>query len=199
MAETPEQFYARAAAAFGPDGRLALPDMTGWGGVFPFESDGLRVAALHPPAPEPAREGSDGTCGVCDTPRPPVWSDERWTLSLPSTAGSVLVLMLEPRQHVDFTGLSDDDAAELGRLSVHVARAIESLPHIARAHVYRIGDGAEHLHVWFFARPAEQLQLRGSYLVVWDDLLPPQREEFRQADAQAVATALAAAYGGFAA
>ena len=80
--------------------------------------------------------------------------------------------MLEPRRHVDFADLDDDLAAELGRLSVHVARAIEALPHVARAHVYRIGDGGEHLHIWFFARPAEQLQLRGSYLVSWDDILP---------------------------
>jgi diadenosine tetraphosphate (Ap4A) HIT family hydrolase len=118
---------------------------------------------------------------------------------VPSAPSGVLVLILEPRQHVDFAELDDDLAGQLGRLSVHLARAIESLPHIARAHVYRIGDGAEHLHVWFFARPGDQLQLRGSYLVSWDDLLPPLPEEVRQGDARAVATALAASYGGSAA
>jgi diadenosine tetraphosphate (Ap4A) HIT family hydrolase len=197
--ETPDEFYTRAAASFGADGRLPLPDLTGWAAVFPFEPDGLRVAPLQPPAPEPAREGTDGSCRACDHPRPSIWSDARWSLTVPGAPSGVLVLILEPRQHVDFTDLDDDHAAELGRLSVHLARAIESLPHVARAHVYRIGDGAEHLHIWFFARPAEQLQLRGSYLVSWDDLLPPLPDEVRQADARAIATALAASYGGSAA
>ena len=196
MAETPAEFYDRVIAAADADGRLPLPDMTGWEAVFPFVMDGLRVAALQPPAPEPAREGTDGACRACDRPRPPIWSDEHWTLTLPSAPSGVMVLIVEPRRHVDFTDLDDDLAAELGRLSVHLARAIEALPHIARAHVYRIGDGGEHLHVWFFARPAEQLQLRGSYLVSWDDILPPLPAESRRADAAAVASALARSYGG---
>ena len=192
MAETPQQFYARVIATADADGRLPLPDLTGWAAVFPFEPDGLRVAALQPPAPEPAREGTEGTCRACDHPRPPIWSDERWTLTMPRVASGVFVLVLEPRRHLDFIDLDDDLAAELGRLSVRVARAIEALPNVARAHVYRIGDGGEHLHIWFFARPAEQLQLRGSYLVSWDDLLPPLPDEVRRADADAVARALAA-------
>jgi diadenosine tetraphosphate (Ap4A) HIT family hydrolase len=196
VAETPDEFYARVIAAADADGRLPLPDMTGWEAVFPFVMDGLRVAALHPPAPEPAREGTDGTCRTCDHPRPPVWSDERWTLTVPSAASGVFVMILEARRHVDFADLDDDLASELGRLSVHLARAIEALPHVARAHVYRIGDGGEHLHIWFFARPAEQLQLRGSYLVSWDDILPPLPEKSRRADADAVARALAASFGG---
>jgi hypothetical protein len=41
----------------------------------------------------------------------------------------------------------------MGVLTTHIARHVEALPHIARSHVYRIGDGGAHLHVWFFARP----------------------------------------------
>ena len=80
--------------------------------------------------------------------------------------------MLHPRDHYDLGDLPDELAAELGVLTAHVVRHLEALPHIARAHVYRIGDGGAHLHIWFFARPAGQAQLYGSWLVVWDDLLP---------------------------
>jgi hypothetical protein len=70
------------------------------------------------------------------------------------------------------------------------------LPHISRAHVYRIGDGGAHLHIWFFARPEGQAQLYGSWLVVWDDLLPEYPAEVAEADAAVVADALIASHGG---
>jgi len=76
-------------------------------------------------------------------------------------------------------------------------RAIEALPHIARAHVSRWGDGGAHLHVFFLARPAGFAQLRGTFLAVWDDLLPAVPAGHRDRDAAAVASALAA-HGGHA-
>jgi hypothetical protein len=62
--------------------------------------------------------------------------------------------------------------------------------------VYRIGDGGAHLHVWFFARSEGQAQLLGSWLVVWDDLLPEYPAEVADADAAIAANALAASSGG---
>jgi len=116
--------------------------------------------------------------------------------STESRVGVPLVLMLYPREHHDLADLRDERAAELGVLSTHIARHMESLPHIARAHVYRIGDGGAHLHMWFFARPEGQAQLYGSWLVVWDDLLPEYPAEPADADAAAVADALCVSYGG---
>jgi hypothetical protein len=87
-------------------------------------------------------------------------------------------------------------AAELGVLTTHIARHVQALPHVSRAHVYRIGDGGAHLHVWFFARPEGQAQLYGSWLVVWDDLLPEYPAAVAEADAASVADALVASYGG---
>jgi hypothetical protein len=78
-----------------------------------------------------------------------------------------------------------------GLLTVRIARAIEALPHIARAHVSRWGDGGSHLHVWFFARPAGFAQLRGTCLALWDDLLPAVPAAHRDRDAATVAAALA--------
>jgi diadenosine tetraphosphate (Ap4A) HIT family hydrolase len=113
-----------------------------------------------------------------------------------SGAGVPLVLMLHPRDHYDLTDLPDDLAAQMGVLTTHIGRHIEARPNISRAHVYRIGDGGAHLHVWFFARPTGQAQLYGSWLVVWDDLLPQYPDDIATDDAAAVVEALVASYGG---
>jgi hypothetical protein len=84
----------------------------------------------------------------------------------------------------------------LGVLSTHVARHVQALPDISPCHVYRIGDGCAHLHVWFFARPEGQAQLFGSWLVVWDDLLPEYPSALAGTDAAVVADALVASHGG---
>jgi diadenosine tetraphosphate (Ap4A) HIT family hydrolase len=104
--------------------------------------------------------------------------------------------MLSPKEHVDLTELSDDLASELGRLVVHTARAVEALPHIARAHMSRWGDGGAHLHVFFFARPEGFVQLRGTCFAIWDDLLPPTPKDVRDADALLVAREIELSYGG---
>jgi hypothetical protein len=105
------------------------------------------------------------------------------------------VLMLIPRQHFDLDDLPDDWAAELGVLSTHIGRHIEALPNVARAHVYRVGDGGAHLHIWFLARPLGQGQLFGSWLPVWDDLLPEYPDDLAQRDAETVARTLQHSYG----
>ena len=76
-----------------------------------------------------------------------------------------------------------------------VARAIASVQEVGRVHVNRWGDGSEHFHIWFLARPQGMRQLRGALLAVWDDLLPkvPQSEWDR--NRRAVAEAMAAGGG----
>jgi hypothetical protein len=51
-------------------------------------------------------------------------------------------------------------------------RAVRAVEGVGRVHVCRWGDGAEHLHWWFMARPARMPQLLGSFAAVWDDVLP---------------------------
>lgn len=198
MAETPEQLYARVCAASDAAGRLPVPDVASWD-TFPFESDGLRVVTLRAPElPEPPREGEgDRPCRGCTSEGRSVWQDETWRLR-PWTdpSGAPLVLILEPHAHHDLADLPDEMAADLGRLTVHIARAVEALPYVARCHVMRIGDGGAHLHVFFFARPAGFPQLRGSCFVLWDDVLPPTPVGQRDDDARSVARALAESYGG---
>jgi hypothetical protein len=197
MALRPDEFYDHALAAADSEGRLPLSRMTGWE-ISPFEQEGLRVAPLRAPAvPEPPRHGEDpADCGTCGKRDEGIWFTRNWRLSRVGGVGVPLVLMLYPRDHYDMNDLPDELAAELGVISAHIVRHVEGLPHIARSHVYRIGDGGAHLHVWFFARPQGQAQLFGSWLVVWDDLLPEYPGDVADADAEAVADALTASYGG---
>jgi diadenosine tetraphosphate (Ap4A) HIT family hydrolase len=199
MPLTPDEFHANALKGADSEGRMALSRLTAWE-IFPFESDGLRVVPLKKPeTPEPTRRGENGSpCDSCASAgRGEIWQDDRWRLiTFSEPSGSPLVMMLLPKVHVDLTDLPDELASELGMLIAHVARAIESLPHIARAHVSRWGDGGAHLHVFFFARPAGFAQLRGTCLAIWDDLLSPTPREVRDSDALDVARALATSYGG---
>jgi diadenosine tetraphosphate (Ap4A) HIT family hydrolase len=197
MPLSPDEFYAHAIAAADEEQRLPLSRMTGWD-ISPFEADGLQVSRLRPPVdPEPARQGEDpASCGSCRRKDQGVWLDDHWRLTRVEGVGVPLALMLHPRDHYDLADLTDDLAAQLGVLSTHIARHVESLSHIGRCHVYRIGDGAAHLHVWYLARPAGQAQLFGSWLVVWDDLLPEYPAATAEADAATVADALVGSYGG---
>ncbi|GIF63120.1 hypothetical protein Ais01nite_11550 [Asanoa ishikariensis] len=197
MALSPDEFYEHAVAAADSERRLPLARMTGWD-ISPFEPDGLRVPPLRPPVlPEPPRDGEDPSdCVSCRGRDKGIWFDDRWRLTQIAGAGVPLVLMLHPRDHYDLVDLPDDLAAELGVLSTHIARHVQALPHISRAHVYRFGDGGAHLHIWFFARPEGQAQLFGSWLVVWDDLLPVYPADLAEADAVTVVDALTASYGG---
>lgn len=197
MALRPDQFYDHAVTVADSERRLPLARMTGWD-ISPFEQDGLRVAPLRPPVlPEPARHGEDpAQCRNCQERDEGIWLNDHWRLARVPGVGVPLVLMLYPRDHYDMADLPDDLAAELGLLTTRIVRHVQALPHISRAHVYRIGDGGAHLHVWFFARPEGQAQLYGSWLVVWDDLLPEYPADVAEADAAIVADALVASHGG---
>jgi len=197
MAMRPDEFYEHALAAADDERRLPLARMTGWD-ISPFEQEGLCVAPLRPPVvPEPPRHGEDPSdCSSCRKRDEGIWFDDRWRLTRIAGVGVPLVLMLHPRDHYDLADLPDEMAAELGVLTTHIARHVQALPHVSRAHVYRIGDGGAHLHIWFFARPEGQAQLYGSWMVVWDDLLPEYPAAMAEADAANVADALIASYGG---
>jgi hypothetical protein len=198
MAESPEDLYARIVAQVGEGGRLPMTPAADWD-VFPWEVvDGALVPkVLAPPLPvEAPREGDPGgrPCGACatDGERPALlWENEGWTLRSMPRGGMPLILMLEPREHLDYTDLDDDQAAELGRLSLWITRIMSHLEHVGRVHVMRIGDGSAHLHVWFIARPERFGQILGSFALEYDDMLPPTPEESWLADQRTVAQRLA--------
>ena len=97
-----------------------------------------------------------------------------------------------PRAHHDLGDLSAELQAELGPLLVRVERAVASISGVGRVHVCRWGDGGAHFHVWFIARPERLPQLKGSFLAIWDDILPPLPEALWRQNLETVAAALRA-------
>ena len=77
-----------------------------------------------------------------------------------------------PRRHTDLSGLTDSEAARMGVLLANLERAIVEVLDVPRIHASRWGDGSEHLHWWIYGRPTGVLQLRGTFLALWEDLLP---------------------------
>ncbi|MFI6758208.1 hypothetical protein ACIBF5_03545 [Micromonospora sp. NPDC050417] len=157
-----------------PHTPLSVPDFAKWPS-FPFEGD-LRVKHLDDPVDvEPARKGEGSAeCLSCNAPDDAyIWVSERWRVrAMDRPTGLPMVLILESRSHLDLGDLPNLLAAELGVMTVRLERAIRSLDGVARVHVNRWGDGSAHLHMWFLARPYGQLQLRGTFLSLWDAILP---------------------------
>jgi diadenosine tetraphosphate (Ap4A) HIT family hydrolase len=194
MTYTPDEFYARVRAHADPDGRLPLPAQSMWE-IFPFEHEALRVKPFEPPVlPEPPRGGEgDKACGRCADPeRDVVWSDERWVLAAwGEPVGLPFAATLMPKAHLDLGDLDEAYAAELGVLTVRISNAVEALGNVGRVHVNKWGDGGAHLHVVYLARPAGFLQLRGSNLALWEEMLPRVPDDVLAADLSTVARALA--------
>jgi diadenosine tetraphosphate (Ap4A) HIT family hydrolase len=199
MPLTPDEYFENATSLGEEKERRALAALADWE-PFPFEVESLRAAKLRrPEVPEAPRNGEDpATCrGCAANDGLAVWQNNQWRLiAMSEPSGSPLVLMLMPKDHFDLGNLPDALAAQLGQIVVHVARAVESLDHIARAHISRFGDGGAHLHIFILARPEGFIQLRGSFFTVWDDLLAPVPRTVRDADAARVGELLAASYGG---
>jgi len=188
--------HARVLAA-SEQGRLPTPAMAAWE-IFPWEADGGAVVpkVLAAPGAEEPRRGEPGgpDCGACSgfAHAEVIWEDEQWVLTTsPEPTGLPLVLTLWSREHLDIGDFDDEHAAELGRIANRLVRILEAMPGIGRAHVNRWGDGSSHFHLWFFARPEGFAQIKGSYAVEWDDILPPVPHEVRRTDLHAVATKLA--------
>jgi len=172
--ETPEQLWERAKDS------LRMPPVEEWD-TFPFDGE-FRPRALEAPAEQdPQRHGEGGVdCHACTSDDDAyLWTDARWRLrAFDKPTGLPMVVLLEPRAHYAEPGdLPDADAAELGVMLARVERAVRAVPDIGRVHVCRWGDGGEHLHWWFMARPARFPQLIGSFAAVWDEVLPPLPED----------------------
>ena len=170
-----------------------MPPVDEWE-TFPFEGE-MRPRPLDPPVEvDRPRLGAGGVdCHRCGAPDEDyLWTNERWRVRALGPTGLPLVAMLEPREHFADPGdLPDELAAELGVLLARIEQAVRSVGEIGRVHVCRWGDGSEHLHWWFMARPARLPQLIGSFAAIWDDILPPVPEEIWRKDVEMLKAALA--------
>ena len=176
MPETPEQLHARAVDA------LRMPPVEEWE-EFPFDGQMSPRALLPPVEREEPRRGEGGVdCWSCAKPDDDyLWTDASWRLLPAHPNGLPVVVFLEPREHYSEPGdLPEDLAMEMGSMLSRVERAVRSVGEIGRVHVCRWGDGSEHLHWWFMARPARIPQLIGSFAAIWDDILPPTPDDVWQ-------------------
>ena len=177
--------------------RVSTAPLTG-NDLWPFDVDLETVALEEPRMPEPPRGGTGGVyCSSCRrTAGFDVWQNARWAVGIPAEpSGLPILAVLISQAHHDLEDLPADLASELGPMIQRVSRAMGSLEDVGRVHVNRWGDGSEHFHVWFLARPKGMWQLRGALLAAWDDLLPkvPQQEWDR--NRRAVAEGLAVGGG----
>ena len=185
MTETPEEFYARTKDV------LRMPPLEDWE-TFPFEGE-IRLRGLQPPAEDEKRRFGEGgiDCHACGKPADDrIWEDEHWQLTAVGPTGLPIVLILEPKGHYDIETLPAELAVELGPLMQRIERAIRAAGDIGRVHIGRWGEGGEHLHWWFMARPARMRQLSDSFAAIWDDILPPVPEDVWRASVAKVVAAL---------
>jgi hypothetical protein len=184
--ESPEELWRRA------HGALRTPPVEEWES-WPFEGP-VTPRELAPPEPEERpRHGQGGVeCRRCiEGDAGAVWADDDWIVRpLAEPTGLPMVVLLETREHLDFHELTPRLAAALGPLLVRIQRAVAGIDGVGNVHVCRWGDGSEHFHYWFMARPARMPQLAGSFAAIWDDILPPTPPEVWRANLELVRAAL---------
>ncbi|HSE07646.1 MAG TPA: hypothetical protein VLB29_03185 [Nocardioidaceae bacterium] len=193
MPESAEEVYARVVAQVGEGGRLPMPPTQEWD-IFPWEGE-MVPKVVQPPveAEEPRWGEGDKPCSCENSePRNAIWRSDRWVVTSTEKPGGLpLILTLSPLEHLDFSDLDDDLAAEYGKVSNWLHRIMAGLPNIGRVHVCKWGDGGSHMHVWFIARTARLTTVLGSPAIEWDEMLPPVPEEIWRADLHEVARKMA--------
>jgi len=149
--------------------------MTEWD-IFPFEGD-LRVKTLLDPVlPEPARSGEPGgdPCASCRRPdEHHLWADQDWRVVASPEPTPVPFVLLETRRHHDVDDLPPGLLGQLGPMIQRIDSAFMGTGQFGRVHFSRWGDGGSHFHLWFYGRPVGALQLLGTFLPVWNGVLPP--------------------------
>ncbi len=167
---------------------------------FPFEGE-ITVRPLDRPIiPEPPRVGEPGgdPCLVCTGSEDEyaIWRDEQWRLMAGmQPIGLPMVALLVPNAHHTLDTLPPELTASLGPMIQRAAAAIRRIPGVGRTHFNRWGDGSEHFHVWFLARPLGMMQLRGAMIAAWDDMLPTVPDDEFRNNCRIVAEALSEVSG----
>jgi hypothetical protein len=193
MPESAEEVYARVVDAVGENGRLPMGPSAAWD-IFPWEGEMVPKVLQPPVEAEEPRWGERGRpCSCAEGEwRNAVWRNDRWVLTSGEGPGGLpLVLVLQPLEHIDFSDMDDDLAAEYGRVSHWLHRIMAGLPNIGRVHICKWGDGGAHMHVVFIARTARLADIKGSMAIEWDEMLPPVPEEVWRADLREVARKMA--------
>jgi len=191
--ELPSEYHRRL-----PYGERVSPEPMVGQPFFPFDGEFQVVPLDQPVLPEPPRNGESGgnPCRTCEDPEwSAIWGDDQWILKGGLQNGLQMVALLVPREHYRLDNLPPELTATLGPMIQRIAGAIRRIEGVGRTHFNRWGDGSEHFHIWFLARPLGMMQLRGAMIAAWDDLLPKIPDAEAQANARTVASALAEVSG----
>lgn len=190
-----QEFLERAQAAADESGRLRLGQQPGWD-VFPFEVDGLRARPLTEyTVPEPDRTKAPESCGTCkalDREDLVLHVGEQLAVVRPGGFNLPFVANIVSREHAPLDDLDADALAEMGLLIGRTYSALKGLDEVGNVHINKWENGGGHLSVTLLARPLGVLQLRGSNLAAWADMLPATPEEELAERADLVRAALAA-------
>jgi hypothetical protein len=177
-------FFDRAREAADHDGRLVPGPMARWD-VFPFEPDSLRVVPLTEfEEPEPLGDQSADACRICrneDDHARVIWRSDHFTFARKESTSLLFWATIAPRTHLTLDQLDADALADMGQVLGRVFTAVLGLDGVGRVHLTKWENTTGHLLWNVMARPEGVLQLRGSNLPVWADMLPPIPEaEFAQ-------------------
>jgi hypothetical protein len=188
------EFLENARAAADDEGRLPLGSIPEWE-VFPFEPSSLRARPLTEYAvPEPDRSATPESCpscrGLADEDRV-LWTDEHFAFVRATRTSIVFTGQVVAREHLALEELDGDGYAALGQALGAAYNAVKSLPEVGQVHLNKWENGKGHLSFAVHARPVGVLQLRGSNLPIWADMLPPVPEDEFAARAEMVRQALA--------
>jgi hypothetical protein len=175
-------------------GRPALGGMPRWE-VFPFERDGLTPRAMRErvvPEPDRARPATEcGTCRALARDDLVLHTGTRLAVVRPGGTSLMFVANVVARDHERLDDLDEAADEELGRLVARTYRALRALPGVGNVQVCKWENGGGHLSVNVLARPLGVLELRGSNLPVWADMLPDIPQDEYDQRAEAVRAALA--------
>jgi len=158
----------------------------------------IPLKELSPPvAVEPPLHGAGGVnCSSCSH-EPDEWDvyeDDLWRvralhqdMTFPGSA------MLHSKRHANgIAELTPEEAAGFGPMCQRITQALLSREagapgfgdgRVGRVHMHFWGDGGEHFHLWFFPRPFGYLDLRGSFLVEWEEQMEHASEDEHRAAA----------------
>jgi hypothetical protein len=192
-ADPAQVWHGRVQDHLDAAGRPPLGGMADWE-VFPFERDGLTPKPLgERVVPEPSRDRSPDACGTCRALGRDdlvLHTGSRLAVIRPGGTSLMFVANVVAREHERLDDLDEAADEELGRLVARAYRALRALPGVGNVQVSKWENGGGHLSVNVLARPLGVLELRGSNLPIWADMLPDIPQDEYDERAQAVRAAL---------
>lgn len=193
-ADPAEVWRGRVQGHLDATGRPTLGAMAAWE-VFPFEADGLIPKPMAERVdPEPSRARAADECGTCKALTRAdlvLHQGDRLSVIRPGGTSLMFVANVVARAHERLDDLDDTADEELGRLIRRTYRALRALPGVGNVQVSKWENGGGHLSVNVLARPLGVLELRGSNLPIWADMLPDIPQDEYDARADVVRSALA--------